>query len=89
MQNYFVKSQSDYAHQYFNVYIKKMLVFLIENIYVGFGNQVFQLSIGIPMGTNCTSSLADLFLHSCEAELIQKFVREKINIPVYRRRIIN
>jgi hypothetical protein len=30
-----------------------MLEFLIDNIYVVVGGQVFQQSVGIPMGTNC------------------------------------
>ena len=54
-----------------------MLEFLIDNIFVVFGNQVFQQSVGIPMGTNCAPLLADLFLYSYEAEFIQKLLREK------------
>ena len=54
-----------------------MLDFLIDNIYVVFGDQVFQQTVGIPMGTNCAPLLADLFLYSYEAEFIQKLVREK------------
>ena len=37
-----------------------MLGFLIDNIYVVFGDQVFQQSVGIPMGINCAPLLADL-----------------------------
>jgi hypothetical protein len=48
-----------------------MLGFLIDNIYVVFGNQVFQQSVGIAMGTNCASFLGDLFLYSYEAEFVQ------------------
>ena len=54
-----------------------MLEIVIDNIYVVFGIQVFQQSVGIPMGTNCAPLLADLFLYSYEAEFIQKLVREK------------
>ena len=54
-----------------------MLEFLIDNIFVVFGDQVFQQSVGIPMGTNCAPLLADLFLYSYEAEFIQKLLREK------------
>jgi hypothetical protein len=36
-----------------------MLGFLVDNIYVVFGDQVFQQSVGIPMGTNCAPLLAD------------------------------
>ena len=48
-----------------------MLEFLIYNIYVVLGDQVFQQTIGIPMGTNCAPLLADLFLYSYEAEFIK------------------
>ena len=53
-----------------------MLDFLVDNIYVVFGDQVFQQSIGIPMGTNCAPLLADLFLYSYEAEFVQKLLRD-------------
>ena len=55
-----------------------MLNFLIDNIYVEFGGQVFQQTIGIPMGTNCAPLLADLFLYSYEAEFIQKLISKKL-----------
>ena len=71
-KNYFVKLHSDSTHKYSEVDIKAMLEFLIDNIFVVFGNQVFQQSVGIPMGTNCAPLLADLFLYSYEAEFIQK-----------------
>jgi hypothetical protein len=54
-----------------------MLEFLIKNIYVVVGGQVFQQSIGIPMGTNCAPLLANLFLYSYEMEFIQKLLHEK------------
>jgi hypothetical protein len=54
-----------------------MLKFLIDNIYVVVGGQVFQQSVGIPMGTNCASLLAELFLYSNEAEFIQKLYHKK------------
>ena len=53
-----------------------MLDFLVDNIYVVFGDQVFQQTVGIPMGTNCAPLLADLFLHSYEAEFVQKLLRD-------------
>jgi hypothetical protein len=39
-----------------------MLEFIIDNIFVVVGGQVFQQSVGIPMGMNCAPWLADLFL---------------------------
>ena len=52
-----------------------MLNLLIDNIFVKFGGQVFQQSVGIPMGTNCAPLLADLFLYSYEAEFVQNFIK--------------
>ena len=52
-----------------------MLNLLIDNIFVVFGGQVFQQTVGIPMGTNCAALLADLFLHSYEAEFIQDLIK--------------
>jgi hypothetical protein len=49
-----------------------MLDFLVDNIYVVFGDQVFQQSVGIPMGTKCDSLLGDLFLYSYETEFVKK-----------------
>ena len=60
---YFVRHHSDSPHKYFATDIKGMLGFLVDNIYVVFGDQVFQQTVGIPMGTNCAPLLADLFLY--------------------------
>jgi hypothetical protein len=66
------------AHnKYSKVDIKGMLGFLVDNIYVVFGDQVVQQSIGIPMGPNCAPLLADLSLYSYEAEFVQKLLRAK------------
>ena len=58
----FVRHQSDSLYKYSEADIKGMLDFLVDNIYVVFGDQVFQQTVGIPMGTNCAPLLADLFL---------------------------
>ena len=54
-----------------------MLDFLIDNIFVTFGGEIFQQQIGIPMGTNCAPLLADLFLYSYETEFLQELVKNK------------
>jgi hypothetical protein len=69
---YFVRHRSDSPYKYSEAGIKGMLGFLVDNIYVVFGDQVFQQSVGIPMGTNCPTLLADLSLYSYEAEVVQK-----------------
>jgi hypothetical protein len=69
---YFVRHHSDSPHKYSKIDIKGVLGFLVDNIYVFFGNQVFQQSFGIPMDTNCVALLADLFLYLYETEFVQK-----------------
>ena len=56
--------------------IFKMTEFLVDNIYVRFGGQLFRPMVGIPMGTNCAPLLADLFLYSYENELLDKLIKE-------------
>jgi hypothetical protein len=46
-----------------------MFDFLIDNIFFLFGGRMFQQTIDIPMGTNCTPLLADLFMHDYEADV--------------------
>jgi hypothetical protein len=48
--------------------IKKMQEFVIDNIYIVVGGQIFQQSVGIPMGTNWAPLLAELFLYSYVVE---------------------
>ena len=73
--SYFVKGNSDAKHKFTVDDIIGKLNFLIDNIFVECGGEVFQQVIGIPMGTNCAPLLADLFLYSYEAEFIQTLIR--------------
>ena len=54
-----------------------MLEFLIHNKFVQCGGRVFQQTVGIPTGTNCAPLLADLFLHSYEADFIADLIGKK------------
>ena len=53
-----------------------MIEFLVDNIYVRFGGQLFQQMVGIPIGTNCAPLLANLFLYSYENEFLDKLTKE-------------
>ena len=53
-----------------------MIEFLVDNIYVRFGGQLFRQMVGIPMGTNCAPLLADLFPYSYENEFFDKLIKE-------------
>ena len=45
-------------------------------MFVIFGGCVFQQTVGIPMDTYCAPLLADLFLHSYEADFIQELLKK-------------
>ena len=53
-----------------------MTEFLVDNIYVRFGGQLFQQIFGIPLGTNCAPLLADLLLYSYENAFLDKLIKD-------------
>jgi hypothetical protein len=70
-RSYVVKNLSDSTKKFSETDIINTLEFLIDNIYVMFGGRVYQQKVGIPMGTNSATLLAELFLYSYEADFIQ------------------
>ena len=46
------------------------LTFLLDNIFVRYGNSIYRQVIGIPMGTNCAPLVADLFLYCYERDFM-------------------
>jgi hypothetical protein len=54
-----------------------MLDCLIDNIFVLFGEPVFQKPIGIPMDTNCAPLLGNLLLHAYEPEFLHGLLKNK------------
>ena len=44
------------------------LSYLLDNIYIRFGNKLYRQIVGIPMGTNCAPLVADLFLFCYERD---------------------
>ena len=53
------------------------LDYLIDNIYVEFGNTLHRQTIGIPMGMCCAPLLANLFLMSYEYDFMGSLAKEK------------
>ncbi|KAK3108234.1 hypothetical protein FSP39_003752 [Pinctada imbricata] len=53
------------------------LSFLLDNIYVRFGENLYKQVVGIPMGTNCAPLVADLFLYAYEKEFIQNLQKQR------------
>ena len=71
---YFVKEHSDSKNKYTEDDIINMLEFLVDNIFVVCGGKVFRHIVGIPMSINCDPLLAEIFLYSNEAEIIQSLL---------------
>ena len=49
------------------------VLYLLDNIYIRFGNMLYRQIVGITMGTNCASLLADLFLFCYERDFFTSF----------------
>ena len=49
----------------------------MENIYVQFDGMVYQQMGGIPMGTNCTTLISDLFLYCYERDFMSNLQQSK------------
>ena len=75
-KGYFTSDPLNGDNKYTADDICKMIEFLVDNIYVRFGGQLFRQMVGIPMRTNCAPLLADLFLYSYENEFLDKLIKE-------------
>ena len=52
------------------------LSFLLDNIFVRFGEHLYRQVVGIPMGTNCAPLVADLFLYCYERNFMLKLSKD-------------
>ena len=50
------------------------LTYLLDNIFIRFGNKLYRQIVGIPMGTDCAPLIADLFLFCHERDLWPLFL---------------
>ena len=84
-KSYFTSDPLNGDNKYTANDICKMTEFLVYNIYVRFGGQLFRQTCGIPMGTNCAPLLADLFLRSYKNDKLIKEGKRKLarkfNLP--------
>ncbi len=51
------------------------LTFLIDNIHVKFGYNIYRQTLGIPMGTDCAPLLADLYLYTYEYDVLDSLTK--------------
>ena len=68
------------AHKLDKNELLEYINFLIDNIYVTVGNDVFRQVIGIPMGTDCAPFLANLYLYALEFEFLEKLTKQDIRL---------
>ena len=53
------------------------LIYILDNIYIRFGSKFYRQNVEIPMGTNCSSLVADLFLFCYERDFMKSLTKEK------------
>ena len=46
------------------------LHYLLDNIFIRFGSELYRQIVGIPMGTNCAPLVVDLFLFCYERDFM-------------------
>ena len=51
--------------------------FLLDNIFFRFGTKLYRQVVGIPMGTNCTALVADLFLFYYKGDFMMSLSDDK------------
>ena len=76
IKEYFISDPLNGDNKYTSNAICKMIEFLVDNIYVRFGEQLFRQMAGIPIGTSCALLLADLFLYSYKNQFLDKLIKE-------------
>ena len=62
------------AVKYYNLWscqkVCEALTFLLDNIYIRFGSNLYRQIVGIPMGINCAPLVTDLFLFCYERDFM-------------------
>ena len=59
------------------------LSYLLDNIYIRFGTNLYRQIVGIPMGTNCAPLVADLFFYCYE-----RYFMDSLKIKLMLSRIL-
>ena len=54
-----------------------MLTFLLNKIFIPFGTKLYRQVVGIPMGTNCATLVADLFWFCYERDFMMSLSDDK------------
>jgi hypothetical protein len=68
------ESHSEHSHTMSLDAIDGLVRFLVENTFLVNGGQLRRQVVGIPMGTNCAPSMANLYLYSYECDFIDRVI---------------
>ena len=58
----------------------EILEFILDNIFVRFGNMVYKQVIGVPIGSDAGAEIANLLLFSYESEYLEKISKQNMNL---------
>ena len=58
----------------------EILTFILDNIYVKFGNKIFKQVIGIPIGLDSGQDIANLLLFSYESDYVERISKRDIRL---------
>ena len=77
LYNKHIHSEIEIVYKYKKLIISKtqfvnMLKFCINNSYIYFNNEIYRQKVGIPMGSNFSPNMANLFLHFHEARFLNR-----------------
>ena len=68
---YFSNSKLKNFHSYTEKDLIKILDFILDNIYVKFGDEIYKQIIGIPIGLDSGQDIANLLLQQYEAAYVE------------------
>ena len=58
-----------------------MLTFLLDKVFIRFGNKLYRQVVSVPMGTNCSPLIADLLLFCNERDFMMSLSNDRqVNI---------
>ena len=58
----------------------EILEFILDNIFVKFGNKIYKQVVGVPIGSDSGADIANLLLFSYESDYIEKVSKQNINL---------
>ena len=74
---FFSKKKYNGFHCFDIALLKKAINFILQNTFVSFGGFILKQTKGIPMGGNCSSPTADLYLSFQEFSFMKRLLKEK------------